>query len=144
MLDESKALFPPLPPLTRRGFVATTLATAGYTMAAGPVAAQTVVQTDTQGLIAGDIRIPVGGAEMGGYRAKPASGSGHPTVIVCQEIYGIHEYIKDTCRRLAKEGYLAVAPDYYFRQGDPSKAADVQGALAVGPSPMAAVPRSSA
>ncbi len=131
MLDESKALFPPLPPLSRRGFVATTLATAGYTLAAGPVAAQTVVQTDTQGLTAGDIRIPVSGGEMGGYRAKPASGSGHPTVIVCQEIFGIHEYVKDTCRRLAKAGYLAVAPDYYFRQGDPSKAADVQGALAV-------------
>jgi carboxymethylenebutenolidase len=131
MLDESKALFPPLPPLSRRGFVATTLATAGYTLAAGPVAAQTVVQTDTQGLTAGDIRIPVSGAEMGGYRAKPASGSGHPTVIVCQEIFGIHEYIKDTCRRLAKVGYLAVAPDYYFRQGDLSKASDVQGAVAI-------------
>jgi carboxymethylenebutenolidase len=131
MLDESKALFPPLPPLSRRGFVATTLATAGYTLAAGPVAAQTVIQTDTQGLTAGDIKIPVSGGEMGGYRAKPASGSGHPTVIVCQEIFGIHEYIKDTCRRLAKAGYLAVAPDYYFRQGDPSKASDVQGALAV-------------
>lgn len=131
MLDESKALFPPLPPLSRRGFVATTLATAGYTLAAGPVSAQTVVQTDTQGLTAGDVRIPVSGGDMGGYRAKPASGSGHPTVVVCQEIFGIHEYIKDTCRRLAKAGYLAVAPDYYFRQGDPSKAADVQGALAV-------------
>jgi carboxymethylenebutenolidase len=131
MLDESKALFPPLPPLSRRGFVATTLATAGYTLAAGPVAAQTVVQTDTQGLTAGDVRIPVSGGDMGGYRAKPASGSSHPTVIVCQEIFGIHEYIKDTCRRLAKAGYLAVAPDYYFRQGDPSKASDVQGALAV-------------
>jgi carboxymethylenebutenolidase len=131
MLDESKALFPPLPPLSRRGFVATTLATAGYTLAAGPVAAQTVVQTDAQGLTAGDVRIPVSGDEMVGYRAKPASGSGHPTVVVCQEIFGIHEYIKDTCRRLAKAGYLAVAPDYYFRQGDPSKASDVQGAVAV-------------
>jgi carboxymethylenebutenolidase len=131
MLDETKALFPPLPPLTRRGFVTASLAGAGYTLAAGPVAAQTIVQTDTQGLTAGDIKIPVSGGEMSGYRAKPASGSGHPTVIVCQEIFGIHEYIKDTCRRLAKAGYLAVAPDYYFRQGDPAKAADVQGALAV-------------
>jgi carboxymethylenebutenolidase len=131
MLDETKALFPPLPPLSRRSFVAAATATAGYTLAAGPVCAQTVVQTDTQGLTAGDIKIAVSGGEMGGYRAKPASGSGHPTVIVCQEIFGIHEYIKDTCRRLAKQGYLAVAPDYYFRQGDPAKAGDVQGALAV-------------
>ena len=131
MLDEAKIMFPPLPPLTRRGFVTTTLATAGYTLAAGPVAAQTIVQTDAQGLTAGDVRIPVSGGEMGGYRAKPASGSGHPTVVVCQEIFGIHEYIKDTCRRLAKAGYLAVAPDYYFRQGDPSKASDVPGAVAI-------------
>lgn len=131
MLDETKALFPPLPPLTRRGFVATTLATAGYTLAAGPVMAQTIVRTDAQGLIAGNVRIPVGGDEMGGYRAKPANGSGHPTIIVCQEIFGVHEYIKDVCRRLAKAGYLAVAPDYYFRQGDPSKASDVQGAVAI-------------
>jgi carboxymethylenebutenolidase len=131
MLDESKALFPPLPPLSRRSFVAATAVTAGYTLAAGPICAQTVVRTDTQGLTVGDVKIPASGGEMGGYRAKPASGSGHPTVIVCQEIFGIHEYIKDTCRRLAKLGYLAVAPDYYFRQGDPSKAADVQGAVAI-------------
>jgi carboxymethylenebutenolidase len=131
MLDERNALFPPLPPLSRRGFVAASAVTAGYTLAAGPVMAQTIVQTDTQGLTAGDVKIPVSGGEMGAYRAKPASGSGHPTVVVCQEIFGIHEYIKDTCRRLAKAGYLAVAPDYYFRQGDPSKAADTAGAVAI-------------
>jgi carboxymethylenebutenolidase len=131
MLNEAKVLFPPPPPLSRRGFIAASAATAGYTLAAGPVSAQTVVRTDAQGLTAGDVKIPVAGGDMGGYRAKPASGSGHPVVVVCQEIFGIHEYIKDTCRRLAKAGYLAVAPDYYFRQGDPSKAADVQGALAV-------------
>jgi carboxymethylenebutenolidase len=118
-------------PLTRRGFVAVAGSVAGYTLAAGPVAAQTVVQTDSAGLTAGDIKIPVSGGEMAGYRAKPASGANFPVVIVCQEIFGIHEYIKDTCRRLAKEGYLAVAPDYYFRQGDPAKAADVAGAVAI-------------
>lgn len=131
MLDETKALFPPLPPLTRRGFVGASLATAGYTLAAGPVCAQSVIQTDTQGLTAGDVRIPVAGGEMPGYRAKPASGTNLPVVLVCQEIFGVHEYIKDTCRRLAKAGYLAVAPDYYFRGGDLTKAADVQSALAV-------------
>lgn len=131
MPDELRALFPPLPPLSRRGFVAGSTVAVGYTLAAGPVSAQTIIRTDTAGLTAGDVRIPVEGGEMGGYRAKPASGSGHPVVIVCQEIFGLHEYIKDTCRRLAKEGYSAVAPDYYFRQGDPAKAGDLQGALAI-------------
>ncbi len=104
---------------------------AGYTLAAGPVMAQTIVQTDATGLTVGDVKIPVAGGEMGGYRAKPASGSNFPVIVVCQEVFGIHEYIKDTCRRLAKAGYLAVAPDYYFRQGDPSKAADIQAVLAI-------------
>jgi carboxymethylenebutenolidase len=131
MLDESKALFPPLPPLSRRGFVAATAVTAGYTLAAGPVCAQTIVQTDSQGLTAGDVKIPTSSGEMGGYRAKPASGSSHPTVIVCQEIFGIHEYIKDTCRRLAKAGYQAVAPDYYFRQGNPAGLTDMPAVMAI-------------
>ena len=131
MFDEVSALFPPPPPLSRRGFIAATAATAGYTLAAGPVCAQTIVTTDAQGLTVGDVKIPVTGAEMGGYRAKPAGGSAFPVVIVCQEIFGVHEYLKDTCRRLAKAGYLAVAPDYYFRQGDSSKAADAQGAVAI-------------
>lgn len=131
MLDETKALFPPAPPLTRRGFVAASLATAGYTLAAGPIAAQTIIRTDTTGLTAGDVRIPVADGQMGGYRAKPASGNKFPVILVVQEIFGLHEYIKDVCRRLGKIGYLAVAPDIYFRQGDPAKAADVQAALAI-------------
>jgi carboxymethylenebutenolidase len=131
MLDETKALFPPLPPLSRRGFVTATAVTAGYTLAAGPICAQTIVQTDTQGLTASDVKIPTSGGEMGGYRAKPASGSGHPVVLVCQEVFGIHEYIKDTCRRLAKAGYLAVAPDYYFRQGNPAGLSDMPAVMAI-------------
>lgn len=131
MLDERIGLFPPVPPLSRRGFVAATAVTAGYTLAAGPVMAQTAVHTDAQGLTAGDIKIPVSGGEMSGYRAKPASGSGHPTVVVCQEVFGIHEYIKDTCRRLAKAGYSAVAPDYYFRQGNPAAASNSQAVMAI-------------
>jgi carboxymethylenebutenolidase len=131
MFEEANVMFPPQPPLSRRGFIAVTAATAGYTLAAGPVCAQTLVTTDAQGLTVGDVKIPVAGGEMGGYRAKPASGSAFPVVLVCQEIFGIHEYIKDTCRRLAKAGYLAVAPDYYFRQGDPSKAPDMAGARAI-------------
>jgi carboxymethylenebutenolidase len=131
MLDDVIGITHKSTPLTRRGFVAAAGTVAGYTLAAGPVVAQTIVQTDSAGLTVGDIKISVAGGEMSGYRAKPASGSNFPVVIVCQEIFGIHEYIKDTCRRLAKAGYLAVAPDYYFRQGDLSKAADVQGAVAI-------------
>jgi carboxymethylenebutenolidase len=131
MFNEARVMFPPAPPLSRRGFIATSAATAGYALSAGPVSAQSIVTTDAQGLTAGDVKIPVAGGDMGGYRAKPATGSAFPVVIVCQEIFGIHEYIKDTCRRLAKAGYLAVAPDYYFRQGDPSKAPDVPGAVAI-------------
>jgi carboxymethylenebutenolidase len=131
MLDDVVGIAHKTTPLTRRGFVAVASSVAGYTLAAGPVMAQTIVRTDSNGLTAGDVKIPVAGGEMGAYRAKPASGSNFPVVIVCQEIFGIHEYIKDTCRRLAKEGYLAVAPDYYFRQGDLSKAADVPAAVAI-------------
>src|SRR6185369_1122303 len=131
MLDERFALFPPVPPLSRRGFVAATAVTAGYALAAGPLMAQTAVHTDAQGLTAGDIKIPTGNGEMGGYRAKPLSGSGHATVIVCQEVFGVHEYIKDTCRRLAKAGYSAVAPEYYFRQGNPAAASDMQAVMAI-------------
>ncbi|MBI3708915.1 MAG: dienelactone hydrolase family protein [Proteobacteria bacterium] len=113
-------------PLTRRGFVATSAITAGYTLAAGPVIAQTIVKTDTDGLIAGDIKVAVAGGEMTVYRAKPASGSNFPVVLVNLEAFGLHEYIKDVTRRLAKLGYLAVAPDIYFRQGNLLGATDFQ------------------
>lgn len=118
---------------SRRGFVggAGLGVAAGYTLAAGPVMAQTIVTTDTNGLVAGDITIPVSDRPIPGYRARPASGSGWPIVVVCQEIFGLHEYIKDVCRRLAKQGYLAVAPDYYVRQGDPKNAENVQAAAAI-------------
>lgn len=124
---------PPWERLSRRGFVGGSGlgVAAGYTLAAGPVMAQTIVTTDTNGLVAGDIMIPVSDRPIPGYRARPASGSGWPIVVVCQEIFGLHEYIKDVCRRLAKQGYLAVAPDYYVRQGDPKNAESVQAAAAI-------------
>ncbi|WP_426959095.1 dienelactone hydrolase family protein [Muricoccus radiodurans] len=117
--------------LGRRGFVGSVGAGAGYTLAAGPVMAQTIVTTPTDGLVAGDVQIPAGDRAIPGYRARPASGRDWPVVIVCQEIFGLHEYIKDVARRLAREGYLAIAPDYYVRQGDPSRAPDVPAAAAI-------------
>jgi carboxymethylenebutenolidase len=70
--------------------------------------------------------VPVDGGDIPAYRAMPATGSGFATVLVVQEIFGVHEHIKDICRRFAKLGYLAVAPELYARQGDVSKMASVQ------------------
>ena len=106
--------------LDRRGFVKTSLG-AGFAAAVLPVQAKTMINTDTQGLTAGEIRIPTKDGEMPAYRAQPAGKTGLATVLVVQEIFGVHEYIKDVCRRLAKLGYLAVAPELYARQGDVSK-----------------------
>ena len=105
--------------LNRRGFIATALAT-GFAVAAGPVMANTAITTDTQGLTAGEIKIPVTDGEIPAYRAMPANAKNAPVILVVQEIFGVHEYIKDICRRLAKAGYLAIAPELYARQGDPS------------------------
>ncbi|WP_376092519.1 dienelactone hydrolase family protein [Roseomonas sp. CCTCC AB2023176] len=122
---------PVLDRLPRRGLLTSVSLGAGYTLAAGPVIAQTIVTTPADGLVAGEVTIPVGAVAMPAYRARPASGSAWPVVIVCQEIFGLHEYIKDVTRRLAKEGFLAVAPDYYVRQGDAARAADVGAAAAI-------------
>ena len=107
----------------RRGFIVGSLS-AGFALAVQPVSAQTIT-TDTRGLVAGEVRIPVNGGEIPAYRAMPAEGGPFPTVLVVSEIFGVHEHIKDVCRRFAKEGYFAVAPELFVRQGDPSKVADV-------------------
>jgi carboxymethylenebutenolidase len=126
LLDEKKSLMPDPLPVGRRGFMAGASLATGYALAAGPVAAQTAIRTDTQGLAEGMVNIRTGdGRQMPAYYARPAQGSKFATVIVVQEIFGVHEYIKDTCRRLAKIGYLAVAPEYYFRQGNPAAAPDI-------------------
>lgn len=113
---------------TRREFVVTMLAV-GFAAAVRPIAAQTAVHTDSEGLIAGEVKIPVKDGQIPGYRAMPAKGTHFPVVLVVQEIFGVHEYIKDVCRRLAKAGYLAVAPELYARQGDVSKMSDIQKIL---------------
>jgi carboxymethylenebutenolidase len=104
---------------TRREFAVTTLA-AGFALAVQPVSAQTIT-TDTNGLEAGEVKVPVKDGAIPAYRAMPASGGPFPVVLVVQEIFGVHEHIKDICRRLAKLGYLAVAPELYARQADVSK-----------------------
>ncbi len=109
---------------SRREFVVTSLA-AGFAMAVQPVSAQTIT-TDTRGLEAGEVKIPVPDGEIPAYRAMPADGKNLPVILVVQEIFGVHEHIKDVCRRLAKLGYFAVAPEMYARQGDVSKLKDIQ------------------
>src|SRR6266702_5727557 len=111
-------------PFSRRGFMTASAAvTAGYTLAAGPVRAD-VIKTDTNGLTAGDAKIKVADGEMPGYFARPDGAANPPVVLVAMEIFGLHEYIKDVTRRLAKLGAFAVAPDYYFRNGDLTKITD--------------------
>ncbi len=119
-------------PFSRRGFMTASAAvTAGYTLAAGPVRAD-VIKTDTSGLAAGDVRIKVADGEMPGYFARPAGVSNPPVVLVAMEIFGLHEYIKDVTRRLAKLGAFAVAPDYYFRKGvDLTKVTDIPQLLPI-------------
>ncbi|WP_425614394.1 dienelactone hydrolase family protein [Anatilimnocola sp. NA78] len=104
---------------TRRGFVVTSLA-AGFALAVQPVSAETIT-TSSEGLEAGEVKIATADGEMPAYHAMPAKGEKFPVVLVVQEIFGVHEHIKDICRRLAKLGYLAVAPELYARQGDVSK-----------------------
>ena len=123
MQEELLSLFPPVPEVTRRTFVVTSL-TAGFALAVQPIQAQTQITTDTNGLVAGEVKIPVKDGEIPAYRALPAKGKNFPTVLVVQEIFGVHEHIKDICRRFAKLGYLAVAPEMYARQGDVSKLTD--------------------
>jgi len=111
-------------PLARRGLVMTSLIS-GFTLATRRVEAQ-AIHTDTAGLDAGEVRIPVQGGMIPAYFAHPAKGSNFPVVLVNEEIFGVHEYIKDTCRRLAKAGYFSVAPEIYARIADLSKMTDVQ------------------
>jgi carboxymethylenebutenolidase len=103
--------------VTRRSFMSASAASAaGYTLAAGPVRAQ-VIKTDTTGLTAGDANVKLPGGEMPVYFAKPTDAQTPPVILLAMEIFGLHEYIKDVVRRLAKLGAFAVAPDYYFRKG---------------------------
>lgn len=115
----------PAAQMNRRGFVATALGV-GFALAAQPIMAQSAIKTDTDGLTAGEVKI----GELPAYRAMPAGGTNLPTILVVSEIFGVHEYIADVCRRLAKLGYLAIAPELFMRYGDPRKMTNVQEILA--------------
>ena len=110
-------------PLARRGMVMTGLIS-GFTLATARVEAQ-AIHTDTAGIKAGEAKIPVSDGGLPGYYARPDGAGPFPTVLVNEEIFGVHEYIKDICRRLAKAGYMAVAPEIYARLGDLSTMTDV-------------------
>ncbi len=118
----------PAIPFNRRQFMVSALG-AGFALAVQPVAAQTVITTDSTGLTASEIKLPAAAGEMPAYRAQPASGHSWPVILVVQEIFGVHDYIKDVCRRLAKLGYLAIAPELFARQGDPRQYSNVQELL---------------
>jgi carboxymethylenebutenolidase len=106
------------PSIPRRHFVSTLVA--GFTLAAGPVSADAIV-TDADGLDAGEVSIPVADGKIPGYRARPRGKTQAPVILVVQEVFGVHEHIKDICRRFAKLGAYAIAPSLYARYGDPGK-----------------------
>jgi carboxymethylenebutenolidase len=108
--------------LTRRTFAATSLV-AGFTLAAGPLRAA-AIQTDADGLVEGAVNVPVSDGIVPAYRAKPSGAKSAAIVLVVQEVFGVHEHIRDVCRRFAKLGYYAIAPSLYARYGDPGKYTD--------------------
>ncbi|MBP6189927.1 MAG: dienelactone hydrolase family protein [Azonexus sp.] len=108
----------------RRSFIVTSLG-AGFALATQPVMAQTAIKTDETGIVAGEVKVPVKDGEMVAYRAVPGGMQKPPVVLVVSEIFGAHEYIRDVCRRLAKLGYCAIAPDLFARQGDPRQISSV-------------------
>lgn len=102
----------------------------GYAASTLPIMAQTAVKTSAEGLTAGEVTIEVKGFKMPAYRAAPAGKTGVPVILVLSEIFGVHEYIADVCRRFAKAGYLAIAPELFVRQGDAQSYGEVAKLMA--------------
>ncbi|MBS0539890.1 MAG: dienelactone hydrolase family protein [Proteobacteria bacterium] len=111
----------------RRALFGTTAALgSAFALSVQPVQAQTMIVTPGDGIVTGEVSIRTrDGKQMRGYRAYPATGSRFGTILVTQEIFGVHVHIADMCRRFAKAGYYAIAPELYFRQGDPQNEADI-------------------
>lgn len=116
--------------LTRREMMVAGGTFAGYALSVETVLAQ-AIKTDTDGLVAGDQKIKVGGFDVPVYEARPASGKDTPIILVISEIWGVHEYIRDATRRFAKAGYYAVAPELFAREGGVGQIADVQEVLKI-------------
>jgi carboxymethylenebutenolidase len=100
----------------------------GFALASNPLLAQAIV-TDGKGLVAGEVSVSVADGKIPAYRAMPAGPGKFPVILVVQEIFGVHEHIKDMCRRYAKQGYYAIAPEMFARQGDVSKMTDIPAIL---------------
>ena len=128
MLKQDLDSLTPTRDFSRRDFVAISLGS-GFAAAVLPVSAQTIT-TDTAGLTAGPVSIPVGGFTLPAYRAAPAGKSDLPIVLVISEIFGVHEHIADVARRFAKQGYLAIAPEMFVRQGDAKAYSDIPKLIA--------------
>ena len=114
---------------SRRDFARTSVG-AGFAAAVLPVMAQNLVKTDSQGLVAGEVTIPVGDFKLPAYRAAPAGKPNAPVVLVISEIFGVHEYIADVARRFAKAGYFAIAPEMFVRQGDAASYGEIAKLIA--------------
>ena len=124
MKEDISSLIPSAPSFDRREFFVTSVL-AGFALAVQPIQGQTKITTDANGLIAGEVKIPTGNGVIPAYRAMPdKKGKKFPVVLVVQEIFGVHEWIQDICRRFAKLGFMAIAPALYARQGDVSQMKD--------------------
>ena len=106
---------------TTRRFALKAAIGVGYAAAAMPIIAQSAIKTPVTGLVTGEVTIDVNGFKMPAYRSAPAGKSDLPVVLVISEIFGVHEYIADVTHRLAQAGYMAIAPELFVRQGDPSE-----------------------
>ncbi len=115
--------------LSRRDFVRASLGS-GFAAAVLPVQAQTEIRTDATGLTVGEVSIAVGEHRMPAYRAAPAGKAKAPVVLVVSEVFGVHAYIADVARRLARRGYFAVAPELFERQGDAGSYGEVAKLIA--------------
>lgn len=122
-------IYNPPSQFSRRAFIVGSLA-AGFALAVLPVSAETIT-TDANGLSVGEVKIPVKDGSIPGYRAMPDTGGPFPAILVVQEVFGVHEHIKDICRRLAKAGYFAVAPALYAREGDVVGMSDMKQVMQV-------------
>jgi carboxymethylenebutenolidase len=133
-MDGDRTISPSEDGLSRRGALKATATGAAlgatFALSVQPVQAQTMIVTPADGLTEGVVKVKTkDGKEMDAYRAMPATGQGFGTILVVQEIFGVHAHIADLCRRFAKLGYYAIAPELYFRQGDPKSVTDVQALL---------------